>query len=456
MTNKLISVENVITDLFSRNENKLAYELLEFYYKSAKNIDEFELIGKLSLKYYYPKLSVQCAEKVYSMVKTPDQLYVARINLHKAYLAANYPEKALFYNFINLTLRPNEFESIVSYAAALKFNGQRDESEEIINKLYTTNISEDQKRSLEITQTHKNLRQGNVAKGIELFLRDDKKKYTIFDILGMNKWNGVKQPGKTLYVYDQGGYGDAFINLRFFNHIKKFGMNPILFTLLERDDIAKIYRRMGYDVITKDFLVDTKSTWTNLLELPIDLDLSEKDLWDKPYLSAIQNSNNKLKSKKFKIGIKVNGNQYFAQDIYRSIPIEQMLDIIPKNCEVYYFDKDKTHNLTISLKDKLNTWDDTLDYINQMDLIVSSCTSLVHAAGALGKTTIVITPISEYYIWTSTRKDTSTPWYGDNFYVCKQKKIRDWTEPLNQAKEIINKYYNNYDKKNISHDNRIT
>ena len=55
MTNKLTSVETVITDLFSRNENKLAFELLEFYYKSAKNLEEFELIGKLSLKYHYPK-----------------------------------------------------------------------------------------------------------------------------------------------------------------------------------------------------------------------------------------------------------------------------------------------------------------------------------------------------------------------------------------------------------------
>jgi hypothetical protein len=62
---------------------------------------------------------------------------------------------------------------------------------------------------------------------------------------------------------------------------------------------------------------------------------------------------------------------------------------------------------------------------------------LVHAAGALGKRTIVITPIAEYYTWTSTRTDESTPWYGDNFTVLKQKKPRDWSEPLSRAKELI-------------------
>jgi ADP-heptose:LPS heptosyltransferase len=104
---------------------------------------------------------------------------------------------------------------------------------------------------------------------------------------------------------------------------------------------------------------------------------------------------------------------------------------------LYYFDKEKTHPGCINLNDKLDSWEDTLDYIDQMDIIVSSCTSLVHAAGALGKRTIVITPIAEYYTWTSTRTDESTPWYGDNFTVLKQKKPRDWSEPLARARELI-------------------
>jgi hypothetical protein len=91
------------------------------------------------------------------------------------------------------------------------------------------------------------------------------------------------------------------------------------------------------------------------------------------------------------------------------------------------------------MKDKLDTWEDTLDYIDQMDVIVSSCTSIVHASGAIGKTTCVIVPIAEYYVWTSSRRDDHTPWYGDNFYVMKQKKLRSWHEPLQKMNKLVTK-----------------
>jgi ADP-heptose:LPS heptosyltransferase len=162
-------------------------------------------------------------------------------------------------------------------------------------------------------------------------------------------------------------------------------------------------------------------------------------LWDGPYLTPKRNPKNKLESKKFKIGIKANGNPYFSQDIYRRIPIDEIIEMLSefKDIEIYFFDKERSHPKCINMKDRLNSWDDTLDYVDQMDVIVSSCTSLVHAAGAIGKTTIVMTPIAEYYVWTSTRTNGSTPWYGDNFHVAKQEKLRSWVEPLAKAKEII-------------------
>jgi len=116
-----------------------------------------------------------------------------------------------------------------------------------------------------------------------------------------------------------------------------------------------------------------------------------------------------------------------------------MLDYLPEEVELYYIDKLKVdHPRVTDLADEINSWEDTLDIIDSMDCIVSSCTSLVHAAGAIGKTTIVAVPIAEYYIWTTSRRDHSTPWYGDNFYVMKQTKMRDWHEPLEQVSDQVN------------------
>jgi hypothetical protein len=175
------------------------------------------------------------------------------------------------------------------------------------------------------------------------------------------------------------------------------------------------------------------------MSLPGYLNLDESKLWYGSYLQALNNPANRIESTKFKIGIKCSGNPYFAQDEYRKIPIDKLLEYLPRDAEVYYIDKEQVNKPgVIDLSSRINTWEDTLDFIEQMDCIVSSCTSLVHAAGAIGKTTFVIVPIAEYYIWSTSSKTTYSPWYGPNFQVHKQVKVRSWDEPLqNVANRLL-------------------
>jgi hypothetical protein len=169
-----------------------------------------------------------------------------------------------------------------------------------------------------------------------------------------------------------------------------------------------------------------------MMTLPGYLGLKEHELWSGTYLTPLKNPKNKIPGTKPKIGIKCSGNPYFAQDEYRKIPIEKMLKILPKEADIFYIDeKPIDHPGVIDLSHMINSWEDTLDIIDQMDCIVSSCTSLVHAAAAIGKTTFVAVPIAEYYIWTTTKKDGSSPWHGNNLFVSRQTKVRDWEEPLN-------------------------
>jgi hypothetical protein len=213
-------------------------------------------------------------------------------------------------------------------------------------------------------------------------------------------------------------------------------MRPILYSAWSkyREDTVDLFRRNGFEVITEIYSIDTSQLWVPMMSLPGTLNLDESKLWKGTYLTPLRQEKNRLDGKKFKIGIKCSGNPYFAQDEYRKIPLEKMLEYLPENADIYYIDKETNHPGTIDLGDRIETWEDTLDFIDQMDCIVSSCTSLVHAAGAMGKTTFVIVPIAEYYIWSTSRKDTSSPWYGDNFQVHKQTKVRSWDEPLNNVR----------------------
>jgi len=56
-------------------------------------------------------------------------------------------------------------------------------------------------------------------------------------------------------------------------------------------------------------------------------------------------------------------------------------------------------------------------------------------AAALGKRTILLSPISSYYTWT--HNQPQTPWYGDNLTVLRQVKPRSWKEPIEQLTQLI-------------------
>ena len=71
-----------------------------------------------------------------------------------------------------------------------------------------------------------------------------------------------------------------------------------------------------------------------------------------------------------------------------------------------------------------------------MDLVITSCTSIAHIAASQGKEVCVFVPIMEYYVWTSSTGKSW--WYGDNVNLFRQKKPRNWNEPLKQFGEFLN------------------
>lgn len=434
----------VVMDLLSNEKRKIAFEMLEMYFKRAETIADFDTLGYLSLKAEHRPLYLKCAEAAYSKAETGDQLYIARANLYKAYNALNQPEKALFYIELNLKLTPDDFETQTQKAFNIALLGDRKTSEDMLMKLAEKHPEKAQ--AMRNALSGKMLREGKIAEGVLAFMESIKPKNGRFEeAFGMTKWTGIIQPGRTIYVDGEGGIGDEIINIRFFDHIKDLGMKPILYSTWSkyREDTVNLFRRNGYEVITETYSIDRKQLWTPMMSLPGYLNLTEDKLWRGPYLTPLRNSKNKIESNKFKIGIKCSGNPYFSQDEYRKIPLELMLSYMPQDAEIYYIDKEVNHEGCIDLGDRINSWEDTLDFIDQMDCVISSCTSLVHAAGAIGKTCFVIVPIAEYYIWSTSRKDTTTPWYGSNFQVHKQKKVRDWHEPLSQVKQEVLKLMEN-------------
>jgi tetratricopeptide (TPR) repeat protein len=437
-------LKKVVDFLVSFEKHKTAWEIIELAYKKAKTIADFDEIGAAALRAQHNEIRLNCCLSILTMVKNTEDLFSTRENLYKTYNALNQPEKALFYIEQNLLLKPNDPDTLMQKAFNLSLLNDKVAAEKIIINVAATTpeIAE----NIEFSLSGKLLREGKTASGIRGFITTFKKKNDMFHLqMKMKHWNGGIYPGKKIYVLGEGGIGDELINIRFFDHLKRLGMQPILYNTWKnyRPDIAELFKRHGYEVINENFFIDRTGLWTEMMGLPAFLGLTEDKLWNGPYLKPLRQKKNcldelyQLDKKQLKIGIKCEGNPWFEQDIYRKIPINELLNSLPSDAEVFYVDKEKSYDGTISLQKHIETWEDTLDFIDQMDVIVSSCTSLVHAAGAMGKKTIVIVPIAEYYVWTSTRTNNTTPWYGDNFTILRQTKVRSWKEPLNQVKYLL-------------------
>jgi ADP-heptose:LPS heptosyltransferase len=79
---------------------------------------------------------------------------------------------------------------------------------------------------------------------------------------------------------------------------------------------------------------------------------------------------------------------------------------------------------------------DTFSIIQNLDMVVTSCSFVAHVAASLGKEVCVFVPIMEYYVWTSSTGKSM--WYGDNVHLFRQKKPRTWDAPIKQFGEFMN------------------
>ena len=87
------------------------------------------------------------------------------------------------------------------------------------------------------------------------------------------------------------------------------------------------------------------------------------------------------------------------------------------------------------LSSELTTFEDLLGIMTNLDLIITSCTSVAHAAAALGKRTIILVPIMEYYTWVEGKQTSS--WYGDHLRLIRQVTPEIWKEAYTELREVL-------------------
>jgi len=431
MNNPLSTAEFFI-HLKEFDKAKVVLDLLKPYANGPHEIDS---LGKLYADIREFNDTLELAMRMFAFAQTPQSKFDCRTNIIRAYLNLNKPFEALKHIRINEEADPHDHPNLMDKAMAFFLLDRKDEGEAILRKILTEPHTEDVDNRVRFNLGTYDLRNGNFKEGMRQVLLGGRKLniWHTFKYPKEQLWEGGVQPGKTIVLCAEGGIGDEIISVRFMKHFKDAGMTPIWMT--DRKDIAEIFERNGFRTIASLPNIPADWLWTYSMPSPTYLDLEPKDLWYGPYLKPIRQK--EILPGKKKIGIKCMGNPKYDQDLHRTVPFEQLIDQIPEGYTIYSFhiDEDFCHSRVVNLKDKIQTWDDTLDYLDQMDIVVSSCTSLIHAAGAMGKESIVIVPILTYYTWAT--MEEQSPWYGDNLTVLFQTEYDNWNKPLAQLKEML-------------------
>lgn len=261
-------------------------------------------------------------------------------------------------------------------------------------------------------------------------------------------WNNEPLQGKTVVLGLEGGLGDQIIHARF---VKSFADRGATAVLLCEEPLVSIMKRVpgASKVITLDQLQFTSHDfWIPGFSSGWVLGYDYSTLPNNVYLFSNQDYVAKwktiIKSDKFKVGIRWSGNPKFEHQQFRIFPPEKLINLA-KYSDIQFYSLQRDNDLIelpdtiIDLNDKLESWEDTAAAIENLDLVITSCTSIAHLSAAMGKPTWILIPVLPYHVWAY--GDSTSPWYQPQTRLFRQTEFGNWNHPFDQIEiSLIQKF----------------
>lgn len=358
-------------------------------------------------------------------------------NLAKCYYYTK--EADIAYDLVKNLQPSHELNIDVSlYLSAL---GRFDESYQILSNLDTS----DPKVRFNLGW-HK-IRLGNFLEGFDLLQSGsecrawgNEYQYLETGVLSKEKrWDGQSK-GK-LAIILEGGIGDQIIFLRWVYYISQ--SNPVI--LYSNDNgLIRLLVNSGYkcrninliSYVDYDYYVPSMSI-PSICRITYTLDHVNFRRYIHSHVEPyIKYEIDILSGKNPKIGIKWKGNPMFEHDQMRTIPVNSLIKTIENavpNAKLFSLQLDENIDLP-NAGYLIKNWQDTYSFIMSLDLVITSCTSIAHLCGAIGKPCIVMVPLLPYFTWANKNGNN---WYKENVVVIHQTKYNDWTEAFEKLDEKL-------------------
>lgn len=258
--------------------------------------------------------------------------------------------------------------------------------------------------------------------------------------------------GKSIIISLEGGYGDEIIHARFAQSFKEQGADKVY--LAAAPEMVSVFKRIPGvdDVILRNAAHTVKHDyWVPGFSAGWVAGHTFDNFPGKPYMSPLQASvdiwKNLINSDKIKIGIRWAGNPKFEHQQFRKFP-EAFMTNLAKYKEVQIYSLQRDHNIIqlpegiTDLQHFLLSWEDTMACIANLDIVITSCTSIAHIAAAMGKETWVTPPILPYHTWAyGSPENTASPYY-ECVRLFRQEEAGKWNATFQKLYAALEEKFN--------------
>ncbi len=269
----------------------------------------------------------------------------------------------------------------------------------------------------------------------------------IFSRPMMKKGEDVE--GKTILVHSEQGFGDSIMYARFLPMLKKLRCKIAIEC---RDELKTLFETIE----CVDIVVGREENKTPpfdlhlpIMSLPYILDVKNfDDFPTKPYFKVLKDEDFTLQSDKIKIGLcwsaSATGESYDGKvfDLINFDPLIKNSKIQIYSLQVGYgseqIKKNAYENDIIDLTDKLTDFSKTASFMKELDLVISSDTSVAHLAGAIGVKTYTL--LQKYPDWRWLNKGETSYLYP-SIKLFRQKQNRNWKSVFQSLFAKMNKEY---------------
>lgn len=263
------------------------------------------------------------------------------------------------------------------------------------------------------------------------------------------EWEGEPCQGKRLLVYMEQGYGDFLQFSRFIPQLVSLGCELIVETPHPLLSLVEHNFSQYCTVTSMSAPLPNYDLQIALMSLPHRLNITLENIPTVlPYYRVPANNQSKYQhlaaETKYKVGITWAGNPNQKNDHNRSCPMAELEKIFSlRNISWYSLQKDmKSGDAEICAKHNVNTrciadandYADTAAIIEQLDKVISVCTSVCHLSGMMNQKTLALLCFAADWRWLESGE--TTPWYP-NTSLLRQQAPNDWRELMNRLCDML-------------------